>query len=97
MNNEKKHFASFDSLCNNFKFNYPTASQVHILDSLVERHREKNKITKNDAFSTLLLSANMHFSNIQKCLNKKPIIINCWASWCSPCIKEIPILEAKMK
>jgi len=97
MNNEKKHFSCFDSLCNNFKFNYPTASQIHILDSLVERHREKNKITKNDAFSALLLSATMQFSNIQKCLNKKPIIINCWASWCSPCIKEIPILEAKMK
>ncbi len=26
-------------------------------------------------------------------LKDKPIVLNCWATWCGPCLKEFPILE----
>ena len=35
--------------------------------------------------------------NLKKTLKKKKVVINFWASWCTSCIKEIPILEKLKK
>lgn len=32
--------------------------------------------------------------NDQDFLNGKPVILNVWATWCTPCLKEMPTLDA---
>ena len=43
-------------------------------------------------FSLPIYGSNKVF-NLSKELKKKKVVLNFWASWCTSCVKELPILE----
>lgn len=39
----------------------------------------------------------MHLAKVPELYGDKPIILNVWATWCAPCVKELPSLDALAK
>jgi len=62
-------------------------------DAIQEKKQTKTELTNN------LLSSKIHslnFDELQPLLNKNndtTYVINFWATWCKPCVKELPAFE----
>jgi len=87
-----------DSLYKDFKKYSPSQSYIAFLDSdiVVNKNKEIPVYTINQAMSTEMKDSVNHKKNVQSLLSKKPVLIICWASWCKPCIAQIPY-ESKLE
>ena len=63
----------------------------------VETHRDvSNKIVEQEIINNNIELEIYDFKGFEKFLNKKDdkiYVINFWATWCSPCVKELPYFE----
>ncbi len=40
-----------------------------------------------------LLDAQAQYLDSAALLGQRPVLLNCWAPWCPPCVKELPLLD----
>jgi len=75
----------FKSICKNYKY-------THNLDSLlsVRKALGVKKYSFEEAMSSQIVDTKDQLLNVKKLFKSKPLLIICWASWCAPCLKEIP-------
>jgi thiol-disulfide isomerase/thioredoxin len=93
----KRNNIYFDSLLNDFKLYSRDTNSIFYLDSvrnILKGNSDEQflKVLKtnveNDTGSSIIL---------EDIFENKPIIIDCWASWCKPCLDEEPYMKELMK
>ena len=89
-----------DTIKNNIKYAKEDASDEEIKKAYkklaMKHHPDRNKNNKEEAEKTFKDISNAY--NILSDKNKKLYVINFWATWCPPCVKEIPdLLELKQQ
>jgi len=88
---------SLDSLLTDFKTISNNNLYTHFLDSvLTKRKALKGKYSLNDAMFSQVVDTRDQLFTVKQLFKTKPLLIICWASWCAPCIREIPS-EKKMQ
>jgi thiol-disulfide isomerase/thioredoxin len=76
-----------------FKERFPKGSYIAVLDSLYNIKTERVKININQAMSSVIVDLNNRKSDISALCKRKPVVIDCWASWCNPCIYQFPFMK----
>ncbi len=82
-----------DSLIRDFKSNCKDANYNRYVDSLYVWKQKEDKTTQSydEAIKSMILDQNNKQQTLSSLLKNESIIIDCWASWCNPCLKEIGI------
>ena len=99
-NNIKKNVYFCDSLFTKYKRLFPASLYNRGLDSLLNIQRNITKITYDQALITKIVDSSGNDNNFRYVFKGKPVLIDCWASWCVPCIIQMPFsfkIEKKYK
>jgi len=83
---------SLDSLLTDFKSISNNNRYTHYLDSLITKRKSLNVpvYSLSDAMSSQIVDTKDQLFTIKQLFKTKPLLLICWASWCAPCIREIP-------
>lgn len=100
--NVSKKLNTYDSLYHDFSSICFNEIYINYLDKVVAREQKKNKqkelLTEQIALKSKILSNKGKRTNIESILSKNKItILDCWASWCVPCLRQIPYVEKFQK
>lgn len=93
--NVKNQINTFDSLLNDFRLICHEPDYLLYLDSVIIQERDRLRNTKQislaDALKCKITDINGKELTIQQTLlSGKVTVIDCWASWCGPCIAQMP-------
>lgn len=92
---KNKNFSCFPEIYTQFKKKYPTSLRLPIIDSLMKEVLKKQSLVLDSVLiHTKLLDTNLNEISLKTVLEEKKLtLIDCWATWCKPCIKEIPYVN----
>ncbi|PAW94405.1 hypothetical protein CKK33_13260 [Mucilaginibacter sp. MD40] len=98
LGNPELIYPAFDSLLTDYKSFCHNKPYRDYLDSAYNLRKSLAAKTYGlkDAMKSGVADVNDQYKNISNFFNKKPVLIICWASWCVPCIKEMPF-EKKLQ
>jgi len=87
-------YPCFDSLFSSFQIEFPASPYARPIDSLYKTHKESPPILWSDAVSANVSDTAGRRQSLKAVLRNKPALIDCWASWCVPCLNEMPFSDA---
>jgi thiol-disulfide isomerase/thioredoxin len=82
-----------DTALERFDKQYPQTKYKYYVDSLYVLERAKAKITLEEALNADITDKENNRIAIRNLLRAKPTVIDCWASWCGPCLTQMPFLK----
>jgi thiol-disulfide isomerase/thioredoxin len=80
----------YDSLLTDYKAFSKDTNSIIFLDSVRNIFKVKQKAPFSQILETEVLNIKSEKKSLNKVIENKPTIIDCWASWCKPCIEEMP-------
>jgi thiol-disulfide isomerase/thioredoxin len=86
----KKKYSSYRSFLNEFGNTFPNSESFKYLDSLYKIEEFKPKVSLDEALATIILDSTGKSVVLKDILIGKPVLIDCWASWCIPCLNQMP-------
>lgn|GEM_PF-4172190 len=84
----------FDSLYNLYKTKCIDPSYISFIDSLAGRRRS---LDLRSAYKSLVIGEDGKLVDFQTILRGKPTVIDCWATWCVPCLRQRKSIEQYAK
>jgi thiol-disulfide isomerase/thioredoxin len=92
LRNPKMIYPCFDSLLTDFKSICTNQLYTHRLDSLNIARKELGvkKYSLPEAMASQIADTKGQQLKVKQLFKSKPLLLICWASWCAPCIREIP-------
>lgn len=96
----KKKNKNYDSLITIYHSICKTQAYTYSIDSLVNINKKTKVISEDEALNNLLENFFGKFVTIKNLISNRPIVIDCWASWCFPCLAQMEktkIFEKKYK
>jgi len=66
---------------------------VSLIDSIFNRNNKKEEIGETQMLNSQILKSDNEISLFKNVLGKKPFVVDCWATWCNPCLKELPFYK----
>jgi thiol-disulfide isomerase/thioredoxin len=97
--NYKKSYKSFDAVRNDLAVEFPASKYLKYIDSL-KTNFTASKLSSKDALATIVTDQKGNPFALNQIIKDKPLFIDCWASWCVPCLQQFPFskeLETKYK
>ena len=73
----------YDSICNE-------KSYIDLISSLNNKEKEREQVDQKQAELTKLINAKGEIISINDLRDSVPILFDCWASWCTPCLEQFP-------
>ena len=84
--------SGFDISCNTNSYNpQPEQTNFAFIAKAEAAEISEGVAAPDFAFTDLTTGRNMKLSD----LRDKPVYLNFWATWCPPCVKELPHIQAK--
>ena len=84
--------SGFDISCNTYSYNPQPEQTKFVFIAKAEAAEISEGVAAPDfVFTDLTTGRNMKLSD----LRDKPVYLNFWATWCPPCVKELPHIQAK--
>jgi thiol-disulfide isomerase/thioredoxin len=92
LRNPRIIYPSIDSLLTDFKSICRNQLYTHCLDSLNTARKALGvkKYSLPEAMASQILDTKGQQLKVKQLFKSKPLLLICWASWCAPCIREIP-------
>lgn len=98
LGNPELIYPAFDSLLTDYKSFCHNKPYHDYLDSAynVRKSLATKTYDLKDAMHSKVADVKDNFNKLNNLLSNRPVLIICWASWCVPCIKEMPF-EKKLQ
>jgi thiol-disulfide isomerase/thioredoxin len=93
LGNVGRKFNSFPIYLSDFEKNFPNSESYKYLDSLYAIEKSKPVFTSEQALASEIFDNKNEQSTFKQKLTKKPVYVDCWASWCVPCLQQMPFEE----
>jgi thiol-disulfide isomerase/thioredoxin len=93
INNHKHPFSSFDSVLNVYHERYPSSVYRKNIDSLYFNYKSRPRGTVADVLAGQLVDPAGNKATLSDQVGEGPTVIDCWASWCVPCLQQFPFSE----
>ncbi len=89
-----------DAHMSTYKIDCKDEKSISYIDSLFKVKKALSKLTYKDVISMVVKDLDDKPLVLKDSFNHKPTLIDCWASWCKPCLGEFPFskqLEEEFK
>ncbi len=97
LSNLKNKFNSFPSYLSDYKKLFPKSGSYQYLDSLYVIEKSKPVFTMEEALASEIVDDRNKKSTFKQKMTNKLTYVDCWASWCIPCLSQMPYEEELKK